>query len=138
MLHLKAPPGGPGILPPQLVSADDLELLEPVVLAAGGEGLTHHLVRRDVQPETRGYSVRHYFGRCHVTSWTTAQRNSGRTAWARPNLLINEEKRSASLVRLRLHASEAVAAAQNQLASGSAAAGATWSDPASAACPHAP
>jgi hypothetical protein len=52
-------PGGPGILPPQLVSADDLELLEPV-LAAGGDALTHHLVRRDMQPETRGYSVRRY------------------------------------------------------------------------------
>ncbi len=31
-------PGGPGILPPQLVSADDHELVEPV-LAAGGDGL---------------------------------------------------------------------------------------------------
>lgn len=55
----KASAGGPGILPPQLVSADDLELLEPV-LAAEGDGLTHHLVRREVSPATRGYSVRRY------------------------------------------------------------------------------
>lgn len=50
-------PNEPGILPPQLVSADDLELLEPL-LAAGGEGLTTYLARRDVLPESRGYSVR--------------------------------------------------------------------------------
>jgi hypothetical protein len=55
----RAPSGGPAILPPQLVSADDLELLEPV-LAAGGDGLTHHLVRRDVMPATRGFSIRRY------------------------------------------------------------------------------
>src|SRR5262249_17011886 len=51
--------GGPGILPPQMVSSDDLELLEPV-LETDQEGLTHHLVRREVMPKTRGYSVRRY------------------------------------------------------------------------------
>src|SRR5215469_857989 len=55
----KARPQGPGILPPQLVSADDLELLEPV-LAASGDGLTHHLVHRGVMPATRGFSIRRY------------------------------------------------------------------------------
>lgn len=52
-------PSRPGILPPQMVSADDLELLEPV-LATGIDGLTRHLVRREVMPDTRGYSLRRY------------------------------------------------------------------------------